>query len=405
MLDSHLLCLGLVFIVIVIIVWLKKPLFVAMIAGILASVLLFRIPALTALKLLAKQTASWDTIEVVLSFYLIMFIQLMMEDRGQLAKANKAFNVLIRNRRMNAMIPPAIMGLLPSAAVMTVCADMVNKTIGDSMDNKSKTFVSCYYRHIPEMFLPTFPAVLLALSLGHQNAGLYIVSMLPMVVLSCVIVYFTYLVRVPNDRMEVEGETDKKGAARSLLRNLWMLIAVLVIIIAANTSICVAAPIVIVAGIIAEHFKPKEIRSLAVRSIEPVMLGNMYLIMLFKGILAYTGVMEELPVFFSGLPIPLPMAFALLFFIGTVISGSQAMIALCMPMAVLAFPDHFLPMFVILMSIAWAAMQISPTHVCSFVAAKYYKTTLVDIVVKALPSILLFSVLAYGYGMLLTCFF
>ena len=131
----------------------------------------------------------------------------------------------------------------------------------------------------------------------------------------------------------------------------------------------------------------------------------MYLIMLFKGILSYTGVMAELPVFFSGLPIPLSLAFALLFFIGTVISGSQAMIALCMPMAVLAFPDHFLPMFVILMSLAWAAMQISPTHVCSFVAAKYYKTTLIDIVVKALPSILLFSVLAYGYGMLLTCFF
>ena len=403
--TSHLLCLALVFVIIVIIVWLRKPLYLAMIAGILASILLFRIPALTAIKLLAKQTASWDTIEVVLSFYLIMFIQMMMEDRGQLAKANKAFNVLIRNRRMNAMIPPAIMGLLPSAAVMTICADMVNKTIGDSMDNKSKTFVACYYRHIPEMFLPTFPAVLLALSLGHQNTGLYIVSMLPMVILSCVIVYFTYLRKVPNDCIEVEEEVDKKEAAKALLRNLWMLIAVLVIIIAANTSICIAAPIVIVAGIIAERFKPKEIKSLAIRSIEPVLLGNMYLIMLFKGILSYTGVMAELPVFFSGLPIPLSLAFALLFFIGTVISGSQAMIALCMPMAVLAFPDHFLPMFVILMSLAWAAMQISPTHVCSFVAAKYYKTTLIDIVVKALPSILLFSVLAYGYGMLLTCFF
>ena len=69
--------------------------------------------------------------------------------------------------------------------------------------------------------------------------------------------------------------------------------------------------------------------------------------------------------------------------------------------AVSAFPEHFMPVFVLLMSLAWAAMQISPTHVCSFVAAKYYKTTLVDIVVKGLPSILIFSVIAYGYSFLL----
>lgn len=85
------------------------------------------------------------------------------------------------------------------------------------------------------------------------------------------------------------------------------------------------------------------------------------------------------------------MSFGLLFFIGTVISGSQTIIALCMPMAFLAFPQGGIPFLVMLMSVAWAAMQISPTHVCSFVAADFYHTTLGDIVVRALCRSLYFQ--------------
>ena len=44
-----------------------------------------------------------------------------------------------------------------------------------------------------------------------------------------------------------------------------------------------------------------------IRSAEPVLLGNMYLIMLFKGIVSYTGVLSEMPAFFGQFPIPLSL--------------------------------------------------------------------------------------------------
>ena len=87
-----------------------------------------------------------------------------------------------------------------------------------------------------------------------------------------------------------------------------------------------------------------------------------------------------------------------------VISGSQAIIALCMPMAMTAFPDGGLPILVMLMSVAWAAMQISPTHVCTFVAAEYYHTTFNDVAVKGIVSVVLFSILSYGYAHLMMLF-
>ena len=376
--------LAIIFAVIVVIVWMKKPLYLAMVAGIVASILLFRINPLEALTVLAKQTASWETIDLLLSFYVIIFLQLMLEKKGRLANAKDAFNRLFRNRRINTMIPPAIMGLL---------------------DAKSKTFVSCYYRHIPEMFLPTFPVILLAMSLSGQNVGTFILTMIPLVILACLVVNFTYLRKIPKDMPPLDDTVDKKQEVLRLLRNLWTLILVLVIIVAGNLSASFAGPIVIAINYFVDHFKAKDLPEMLVKSAEPVLLGNMYLIMLFKSLLSHTGVLGKLPEFFSQFPISMTLSFFLLFFFGTVISGSQAIVALCMPMVMAAFPDAGMPLLVMLMGVAWAAMEISPTHVCAFVAADYYHTTFADIFVKALPSVLIFSVICYGYGELLMLVF
>ena len=188
-------CLSIVFLVIVAVLWLKRPLYMAIISGIIASILLFQIPFPTALEVLARQSIARDTIDVLLSFYFVTFLQKMLEKRDRLKEAQRAFNSLLRNRRLNAALSPAILGLLPSAAVMTVCTGMVDQTCADALDKRDKMLVACYYRHIPEMFLPTFSPVLLALTLSGAKAGLFVCGMLPMVLVACLLPYFVYLRR------------------------------------------------------------------------------------------------------------------------------------------------------------------------------------------------------------------
>ena len=78
-----------------------------------------------------------------------------------------------------SMTARAVMGLLPSSAIMSVCAEMVDKTGDRYLDNKEKMAVSCYYRHIAEMFVPTFTPVILMLSLTSVNPGMFMLSMIP----------------------------------------------------------------------------------------------------------------------------------------------------------------------------------------------------------------------------------
>ena len=401
----EILYLVIVFVIIIAVLWMKKPLFMAITGGIIAAVLLFRVPFGDVLRVFGEQTVSSETVTVLFSFYFVTFLQKMLERRDRLREAQKSFNSLLRSRRLNVVISSSILGLLPSAAVMTICADMVDQTCGDFLNPKEKMAAACYYRHIPEMFLPTFSPVLLALALSGVNAGLFVVSMIPMVLAAWGLMYVFYLRKLPAAMPELGERESKKRELVNLLKNLWSLAAVMLVIIIFNLSVCVATPLVIAVNYVVDHFHFKDIPSLLRESAEPVLLGNMYLIMLFKGIITYTGVVGLLPGFFGQFPISITLIFGLIFFFGSIISGSQAIIALCLPMAMASVPDGGLPLLVMLMCIAWGAMQISPTHVCSFVAAEFYHTSLGDLVIRLLPVVLAFCVAAYSYGLLLAAIF
>lgn len=393
--------LGLIFLLIVLLIRLKKPLWLALGGGILAAVLLYGIPVPATVRVLAQETISQENISVLLSFYLVTFLQKMLEHRKRLAHAQQAFSTLFRSRRLNAAVSSTIIGLLPSAAVMTVCAEMVDHSCGDALDRKEKLFVSCYYRHIPEMFLPTFSAVLLALTLSGQNAGHFVLCMLPAVGIAYLLPFLIYLRKVPAGTAGAPAAGELRQSLLALVKNLWSLVAIVLLIIYGGLTVCQATPIVIVAEIFLDHFRPQELAGLVREAAEPVLLVNIYLVMLFKAVITYTGVVGQLPDFFRQFPLPTAVSFALIFFFGSVVSGSQAIVALCLPMAMAAIPDGGIALLVLLMSIAWAAMQISPTHVCAFVACNYYGTTLGDLFVKAMPVLLPFCVLVFGYSVLL----
>lgn len=399
--SGKIICLGLVFLVIVLLIRARKPLWLAIGGGILASILLYRIHPADAVQVLSRETVSSENISVLLSFYLVTFLQKMLEHRNRLSNAQQAFSVLFQNRRINAAVSSTIIGLLPSAAVMTVCAEMVDHSCGQALDKKEKLFVSCYYRHIPEMFLPTFSAVLLALTINQQNAGLFVLCMLPSVAAAYLLPFFFYLRKVPIGDIQPMAAAEKRRNLLILLRNLWSLMAVVLLIICFGLTVCQATPLVILAELLVDRFRPRELLSILREAAEPVLLVNIYLVMLFKAIITYTGVVAILPDFFQQFPIPVAVSFALIFFAGSVISGSQAIIALCLPMAMAAIADGGIALMVLLMSITWAAMQISPTHVCAFVACQYYHTTLGDLLVKAVPVLIPFCLFAFGYSMVL----
>lgn len=395
----HLAFLGVVFLTIVVLIALKRPLYQALLGGIVMTALLFQISAGHILRLVSEVFTQWSSLSVLVSLYLITLLARILDERSQIQLAQQDLNNLFHNPRVNATAAPMVIGLLPSAAAMLLCADIVKDATCDRLDAKEQAFITSWIRHIPESSLPTYTGVLLMSSITGVPMGSFMAGMVFPVLVLLALAYFPYIHRLPKGSgCTVEG--GKWQAALQLCKHLWTLGVLMVLILAAGLSVVTSLLLVITAAIFAYRFRPAEIGKLIKRAWDRKLLLSSFLVLLLKGFIGYTGVLETLPEVLSVLPIPTYLVFALMFFLGGIISGSTGIIALGAPIAFAAM-EGGMPLMVLLMCMAHAASQVSPVHVCLVVAAEYYNVSMGELIRKTLPKALAFCAIAIVYYNLL----
>lgn len=395
-----LLYLGIVLLVIIGLLALRRPLYQAILGGLTVTALLWKMPPAAWLRQTAAVFYNWSALSVLVSLYLITYLQRMLEARSQIRLAQQDLTGVFHNRRVNAVGAPLFIGLLPSAAAMILCGDIVKEATDGYLKPNEQAFVTSWFRHIPESTLPTYTGVLLMANLAGVPLGNFMIQMIvPMLVLG-VLGYFPYLHRLPKDPGTPRSKNRGKDALH-LLCHLWTLLAILLLILVGKLSVVPAVAIVIVVAVFVYRFRPKELLPMLRSAFETKLLLNTFLVLVLKEFIAYTGVTETLPDTLSALPIPAYLIFALLFLVGGIISGTSGIIALGTPLAFAAIQGGGTPLMVMLMCMCHAASQISPTHICLVVASDYFHVTLGELIRKTLPVALLFCVLMIGYYRLL----
>lgn len=388
--------LALVFLSVVVVLKLKKPLSLAVAVAAALTVVLYGIPFTEALLISGKSMISQATIMVIVTCYLITFLQRMMEQRGDLDLAQRSMSRIFNNRRVNASITPAFIGLLPSPGAIFIAGSMVDKACGDYLSKEEKTFVTSFFRHIPESFLPTYSSIILACQLTGIQMGSFVLGMIPMVAVLMLLGYFFYLRKVPKETGEPASE-NKAQDVKNLLVSLWPIIFVIVAIVGFNVSVYVATLLAIIGYFFTGKFKVQDILPYFLSAWEWKIVINTFVVMIFKDLLTYTDVITTLPDLFSKLPIPTFLVFGLIFIVGSIVAGSLAMITLCLPMAFAAIPGAGLPLMLFLMSTTYVAMQVSPTHICLTLASEYFETSFGDLVRRTIPIVALFMVILTFY--------
>ena len=72
-----------------------------------------------------------------------------------------------------------------------------------------------------------------------------------------------------------------------------------------------------------------------------------------------------------------------------------------LPLAFATVPGAGVPLLVYLMATGYAAMQISPTHMCLAIVTEYFGVSMGALVRKTLPVIAVFCLMLTGYYLLL----
>jgi len=376
-----------VFVIVMVLVALKKPMYLAIAAGAALTWLLYAIPVEEGMHAVWAACSSWDTLQLIVVMYMITFLQKMMGRRGAIERAQKGLSALFNNRWVNCAAAPIFIGMLPTANAAFIAGDIVKASAGEYMKHEDMAVTTTYFRHVSEAFMPTYGAIILAISLAEMTAGEFIIGMLPIV--ACIVAAgcFWFL------RGKVPMQTGEKAAAgkmHNLLEifiGLWPILTIILLVVLLKMPIYAAAAIIIAAYFLLHGFTFSQVKDLFAQSLQFKLYLNTFAVMILKEFLTASGAIHALPAFFTQLPIPAFMVFMLIFFFGAIVSGSQTIIGLCLPVAMAAVPGAGLPLVCLLMGTTYAAMQLSPTHVCLTLTAEYFGISLGTLIKKTLPAV------------------
>lgn len=392
--------LVIIFAVIVIVMRMDKPIYIAMLVGSLATIFLFGIGLGDSLSLVRLGILGRDTIYLVLAFYTITFLQRMLEKREHLILAEESLTNIFNSRRVNAMIAPFVIGLLPSPGAVLIASPIVDNAAGDYLKQEEKTFVTSFFRHISEAFMPTYAGILLAINLSGVDMTAFVFAMLPMVLVLFILGYLFYVRKIPKTQEKIEG-IDKANEVRNLIKSLWTIALTIVIILSLGIPVHLSVIPVIILSFIINKFTFEEIKPMFISAFEKKLIFTSVIIMIFKELLNHTGVIEQLPYYFNKLPISAYIVFGLIMFFGTLLAGSQAMVVLLIPLAFGTITNGGLPLLISLMCMTYIAMQISPTHICLAIITEHHGTPFASLVRETMPILILFIIISSVYSYLL----
>lgn len=395
-----------IFVIIIGLLAMKRPLNLVMSIASIIVVLLYQMPASLFLPALKEGAIGYNTINALLVLYAITFLQRMMESRHQLAGCEQAMNGLFNNRRINASVVPFMLGCLPAASTVLICGPIVRSAVDDSLSVPETAAVTTYFRHISEAFMPTYSGILIAITLtnGLVTPSSFVLGMLPVVVCLFISGYVIYLRRIPKETGMVYEEP-KSVYAKLLVKSIWPIFLSIAIVLVFNAPVWLAVFICIFLEFFVNKFSLAEIKPFFRTAFEGKLMLNTLAVMIFGNLLRATGVVDLLPVYLSKLPIPSFLVWTLIFAIGTLVGGSTTIYVLAVPMLIAAFPgEAFYPMFLLVMSASYTVMQVNPTHICLTLCAEDYKIPLGSLIAKSVPLVIVATGLCIGYYFVLTAF-
>ena len=224
-----------------------------------------------------------------------------------------------------------------------------------------------------------------------------VLSMLPMALVLFVLGYVFYVRKIPAET-GLPNSDNKIRDLNNLGRSIWTILVTIVIILVFKIQVHIAVAMIIALNFVVDNFSWQEVRPMFASAFESKLILSTVVVMMFKDVLTYTGVIDRLPAVFAVLPVPTVVVFSLVFLVGTIIAGATAIIALGIPLAFAAMPGGGVALLVLLMCMIYIAMQVSPAHICLAIVTERFETSFLDLVKRTIPVMVLFLVIISGYS-------
>jgi hypothetical protein len=370
----------------------------AFLLGTLFLSLLFGLKPQATLTSIFASITDPKTLSIAVVVSLILVLSSSMELAGQMQRMLKNFQGLVASPRLNLVIFPALIGLLPMPGGAVFSAPMV-KELGmrSKLSEAQLSFVNYWFRHIWEHWWPLYPGILLTTVITEISLLAIIAVMCPF---TAVAVWLGYrALKSPGSF----PTNDKKNPRLPLWPFIKELVPILVVIfpglgmgvllsklfpgfpISKEIGLILALCMAIAWVWYQNRTSKKQILSTLTN---PQLLNMMYMIigiLIFKGILtdshAAAAISQELiqmhiPLVLIAVVLPLLVGMSGGIVIAFVGSTLPILVSLIQSLG----EAQFLPAYVMLILVSgFTGVMLSPMHLCFLLSNEYFGVTLIPV--------------------------
>jgi uncharacterized protein len=385
-----------VFTIILVAIHKKMSLGHAFIAGSVIMGLFFGLNPLAIGITMVQSIIYPKTLSLAIIVSLILILSNSLENAGQMQRLLDSFKGLVKNPKINLVVFPALIGLLPMPGGAIFSAPMV-KDLGSGLNlSRSKlSYINYWFRHVWEYSWPLYPGILLATILANLNIVYFVLFSFPLTITAFLIGYYP----LKGGKNWAEGNSTA-GDKVAIGPFFWELTPILIVIfpgLVLGVVITRLFPDVSVAkelglhislclGIfwvwIVNRFDPKRIFKLLSSFQILTMIYLVAAILIFKGVLEQSHAAEEISKELLLLQIPLVLITMFLpFLIGLVSGYTLAFVGVALPILIPLIhtygeSDYMYSYVMLVMACGFAGVLISPLHLCYILSNQYFETTL-----------------------------
>lgn len=364
------------------------------------TIVLFQVNVVTALEAAAKKVAAPKTLELIVVILLVLYIGNIQKSKKMFDRLIDSLNVMLRDKRIVAMVSPAIIGFLPMLGGALFSAPLVDVSTKDmDMKPEFKTFVNFWFRHIWEYVWPIYAGLLIFHGLSQIPMKKIVLYQSPFTILNVItgaIVCFLYFRKRSIRRVPPQTAYSAWSTAKDFFNGIWPIL--MVILLYFILSIPLYLSLIGAAVILTIYVK------LTAREIYQVMftktMGRTAIllasVMAFQGIIEVSDLSSALTQMHVSLGMIILFSFLISFTMGFLTGVNAAYIAIAYP---IMFPliqhlPNFFTLSLYIYIIGFAGILLSPLHLCLVLTNEYFKSSLVKVYKYLIPPVLIMALIA-----------
>ncbi|MBU2515702.1 DUF401 family protein [bacterium] len=336
------------------------------------------------------------TLSLAIIVSLILVLSSSLEKAGQMQRLLNNFKGLVKNPKINLVIFPALIGLLPMPGGAIFSAPMVKDLgTGINLSDAKLSYINYWFRHIWEYSWPLYPGILLVTILANINIVTFVLFTFPITLVALLLGYWPL-----RGTATWNNSTTNGMKQQSFLPFIFELTPILIVIgpglllgvifsylapelsIAKELGLHLSLCLGIIWVWISNGFGWKRIYRL-LSSFEILkMIYMVVTILIFKGILENSHAAEDISKELLALRVPLLLITMFLPFLIGIISGyTLAFVGVALPILIPLIQTygestHIISYAMLVMVCGFAGVLFSPLHLCYILSNQYFGTNM-----------------------------